>query len=101
MTITWHSMPQCSKKRGASIARDGPSRSLHWRPRSAPPPMTQPPNQRPLEDGITTDLRERLSYGGYLQLPTLLSAQAPLSKPAHHDEMLFIVQHQVAELWMK
>jgi tryptophan 2,3-dioxygenase len=63
--------------------------------------MTQPPNQRPLEAGITTDLRERLSYGGYLQLPTLLSAQSPLSAPAHHDEMLFIVQHQVAELWMK
>jgi tryptophan 2,3-dioxygenase len=63
--------------------------------------MSQPPNQRPLEEGITTDLRERLSYGGYLQLPTLLSAQSPLSKPAHHDEMLFIVQHQVAELWMK
>jgi tryptophan 2,3-dioxygenase len=63
--------------------------------------MTQPPNQRPLEAGITTDLRERLSYGGYLQLPTLLSAQSPLSNPAHHDEMLFIVQHQVAELWMK
>ena len=63
--------------------------------------MTEPSNQRPLEDGITTDLRERLSYGGYLQLPTLLSAQKPLSSPAHHDEMLFIVQHQVAELWMK
>ncbi|HTM20696.1 MAG TPA: tryptophan 2,3-dioxygenase family protein [Kofleriaceae bacterium] len=63
--------------------------------------MTQPPNQRPLEAGITTDLRERLSYGGYLQLPTLLSAQSPLSNPPHHDEMLFIVQHQVAELWMK
>ena len=63
--------------------------------------MTQPPNQRPLEQGITTDLGERLSYGGYLQLETLLSAQRPLSDPAHHDEMLFIVQHQVAELWMK
>jgi len=63
--------------------------------------MTQPPNQRPLEQGITTDLGERLSYGGYLQLDTLLSAQRPLSDPAHHDEMLFIVQHQVSELWMK
>ena len=63
--------------------------------------MSDTPNQRPLEEGITTDLRERLSYGGYLQLPTLLSAQLPLSNPAHHDEMLFIVQHQVAELWMK
>jgi tryptophan 2,3-dioxygenase len=63
--------------------------------------MTQPPNQRPLEAGITTDLGERLSYGGYLQLDTLLSAQRPLSNPQHHDELLFIVQHQVAELWMK
>lgn len=63
--------------------------------------MTQPPNQRPLEEGITTDLGERLSYGGYLQLDTLLSAQRPLSNPVHHDELLFIVQHQVAELWMK
>ena len=36
-------------------------------------------NQRDLEAEITTDLRDRLSYGGYLQLPTLLSAQKPLS----------------------
>lgn len=63
--------------------------------------MPQPPNQRPIEAGITTDLGERLSYSGYLQLETLLSAQQPLSRPAHHDEMLFIIQHQVAELWMK
>jgi tryptophan 2,3-dioxygenase len=58
-----------------------------------------------LEPGIITDLRERLSYGGYLQLPRLLSAQTPLSgrdgAAARHDEMLFIIQHQVAELWMK
>ncbi len=58
-------------------------------------------NRRELEQGIETDLRDRLSYGGYLQLDTLLSAQLPLSEPQHHDEMLFIVQHQVAELWMK
>ena len=64
-------------------------------------PMHQPPNQRPLEQGITTDLGERLTYSGYLQLDTLLAAQQPLSRPVHHDEMLFIVQHQVAELWMK
>ena len=63
--------------------------------------MTDPTNQRALEQGITTDLRDRLSYGGYLQLDTLLSAQKPLSDPPHHDEMLFIVQHQVAELWLK
>jgi tryptophan 2,3-dioxygenase len=58
-------------------------------------------NRRDLEQGLETDLRDRLSYGGYLQLDTLLSAQKPLSTPSHHDEMLFIVQHQVAELWMK
>ena len=63
--------------------------------------MSPPDNQRPLEQGITTDLRDRLSYSGYLQLPTLLSAQVPLTDPPYHDEMLFIVQHQVAELWLK
>ena len=63
--------------------------------------MSQPPNQRALEQGITTDLKDRLTYGGYLQLDTLLSAQKPLSDPPHHDEMLFIVQHHVSELWLK
>lgn len=63
--------------------------------------MPELPNQRPIEAGITTDLGERLTYSGYLQLDALLSAQQPLSQPAHHDEMLFIIQHQVAELWMK
>jgi tryptophan 2,3-dioxygenase len=63
--------------------------------------MTSDPNQRPLESGIELDLRNRLSYGGYLQLDQLLSAQKPLSDPPHHDEMLFIIQHQTSELWMK
>ena len=58
-------------------------------------------NQRPLESGIELDLRDRLTYGGYLQLDQLLSAQKPLSNPPHHDEMLFIIQHQTSELWMK
>lgn len=58
-------------------------------------------NRRDLEQGIEIDLRDRLTYGGYLQLDTLLSAQLPLSNPPHHDEMLFIVQHHVSELWMK
>ncbi len=61
--------------------------------------MTQ--NQRDLEAGIELDLNGRLTYGGYLRLDALLSSQRPLSAPPHHDEMLFIVQHQVAELWMK
>ena len=58
-------------------------------------------NERPLEAGIHTDLSGRMTYGGYLQLDRLLSAQHPVSDPQHHDEMLFIVQHQVSELWMK
>jgi tryptophan 2,3-dioxygenase len=60
-----------------------------------------PDNQRDLEAGLELDLEDRLTYGGYLQLERLLSAQQPLSNPPHHDEMLFIIQHQVAELWMK
>ena len=63
--------------------------------------MTTQENQRALEQDITTDLRDRLTYSGYLQLDTLLSAQQPLSDPPHHDELLFIVQHQTSELWMK
>ncbi|MEL7310120.1 MAG: tryptophan 2,3-dioxygenase family protein [Pseudomonadota bacterium] len=57
--------------------------------------------QREMERGIHTDLSRRENYSAYLQLEQLLSSQTPLSDPAHHDEMLFIVQHQVAELWMK
>lgn len=63
--------------------------------------MTDSDNLRQLESGIHTDLQQRLTYGGYLQLDRLLSAQSPLSDPPHHDEMLFIVQHQVSELWLK
>jgi tryptophan 2,3-dioxygenase len=58
-------------------------------------------NQRPVESGIVNDFSERLSYSGYLSLDGLLAQQRPLSQPPHHDEMLFIVQHQVSELWMK
>ncbi len=42
-----------------------------------------------------------MSYASYLHLPTLLSAQHPVSQPEHHDEMLFIIQHQTTELWLK
>jgi tryptophan 2,3-dioxygenase len=51
------------------------------------------------DPGIITDLGRESSYGGYLQLETLLSAQKPRS--SHHDELLFIIQHQTSELWMK
>ena len=42
-----------------------------------------------------------LTYGSYLKVPELLSLQQPLSDPAHHDELLFILIHQVYELWFK
>jgi tryptophan 2,3-dioxygenase len=45
--------------------------------------------------------REFLDYAAYLGLDTLLSAQHPLSDPPHHDELLFIIQHQTTELWFK
>jgi tryptophan 2,3-dioxygenase len=51
------------------------------------------------DEGVHWDLRDSLSYGQYLNLDKLLDAQHPLSY--QHDEMLFIVIHQVSELWMK
>src|SRR4051812_2832240 len=56
---------------------------------------------RDFEPGIHTDLKDRMTYTGYLHLDRLLSAQEPLSKPEHHDEMLFIIQHQTTELWFR
>jgi tryptophan 2,3-dioxygenase len=58
-------------------------------------------NRRQVEEGVTRDLRGRLTYAGYLDLDRLLSAQHPLSSPEHHDELLFIIQHQTSELWMR
>jgi tryptophan 2,3-dioxygenase len=63
--------------------------------------MSEGENRRAIEPGVTRDLRGRQTYAGYLQLDRLLGAQTPLSAPEHHDEMLFIVQHQTAELWMR
>jgi tryptophan 2,3-dioxygenase len=51
------------------------------------------------EESAQLDFSRTMSYGDYLQLDAILGAQKPLS-PAH-DEMLFIVQHQTSELWMK
>jgi tryptophan 2,3-dioxygenase len=45
------------------------------------------------------DLRGRLGYAQYLQLDAVLSAQRP--RTAAHDELLFIIQHQATELWIK
>jgi len=56
---------------------------------------------RELEATIVTDLDRPSSYAGYLCLDQILSAQKPRSPHGHHDEMLFIIQHQTSELWMK
>ena len=61
--------------------------------------MTKKPEDIVREENALTDFSRSMSYGDYLQLDVLLNAQKPLS-PAH-DEMLFIVQHQTSELWMK
>ncbi len=51
------------------------------------------------EEGAQLDFSKDMSYGDYLKLDQVLSAQHPLSPD--HNEMLFIVQHQTSELWMK
>lgn len=49
--------------------------------------------------GARTDFTATMAYGDYLRLDRLLDAQTPLSNA--HDELLFIIQHQTSELWMK
>jgi tryptophan 2,3-dioxygenase len=51
------------------------------------------------EEGAKLDFSRDMSYGDYLKLDAVLNAQQPLSPD--HNEMLFIVQHQTSELWMK
>jgi tryptophan 2,3-dioxygenase len=59
--------------------------------------MTQPYD--PAAEGAQMAFDGRMSYGDYLRLDRILGAQAPLSDA--HDEMLFIIQHQTSELWMR
>ena len=54
---------------------------------------------QPSTDGARLDFSGAMSYGDYLQLDRVLGAQQPRSRD--HNEMLFIVQHQASELWMK
>ncbi|GAA1181582.1 tryptophan 2,3-dioxygenase family protein [Ornithinimicrobium humiphilum] len=56
---------------------------------------------RDLESGIERDFSRNLSYGEYLDLGSVLSAQHPRAVPPRHDELLFIIQHQTSELWLK
>jgi tryptophan 2,3-dioxygenase len=70
-------------------------------PPEAPPPAdADAATQVDLSDeGVHWDLGASLSYSQYLRLDRLLDAQKPLSR--EHDEMLFIIVHQVSELWMR
>ncbi|MCT8999537.1 tryptophan 2,3-dioxygenase [Chelativorans intermedius] len=62
--------------------------------------MTRPATPYdPAQDGAQMEFDGRMSYGDYLALDKVLSAQNPISNA--HDEMLFIIQHQTSELWMK
>src|SRR5690606_37085050 len=59
--------------------------------------MTKLPD--PAADGAQMSFDGRMSYGDYLAIDQILTAQKPLSSA--HDEMLFIIQHQTSELWMR
>ena len=63
---------------------------------------SEPPSRNPVDlsdEQVYWDLGESRSYGEYLALAQILSAQRPVSM--EHDEMLFIIIHQASELWMK
>ncbi len=66
---------------------------------SAPTVGAVVPEAIVLEEGAQLDFSQRMSYGDYLALDAILTAQHPRSPD--HNEMLFIVQHQTSELWMK
>jgi tryptophan 2,3-dioxygenase len=61
--------------------------------------MTSRAPYDPAAEGAETDFSARMSYGDYLRIDEILGAQSPLSDA--HDELLFIVQHQTSELWMR
>jgi tryptophan 2,3-dioxygenase len=66
----------------------------------SPPPADEAATRVDLSDeAVHWDLGNSLSYSQYLRLDRLLDAQKPLS--TEHDEMLFIIVHQVSELWMR
>ena len=61
--------------------------------------MTAQRDYDPAREGAQMNFDGRMSYGEYLHLDRVLGAQAPLTDA--HDEMLFIIQHQTSELWMR
>ena len=54
-----------------------------------------------IEPGVITPSDAMITYSSYLKVTELISLQSRLSEPAKHDEMLFIIIHQVYELWFK
>jgi len=73
----------------------------HHNPTSPATPAAAPglPESIVHDEKALLDFSKHMSYGDYLQLDAILTAQHPRSTA--HDEMLFIVQHQTSELWMK
>lgn len=63
------------------------------------PQTASSPENIVYDEKAQLDFSNTMSYGDYLQLDSILDAQKPLSPD--HNEMLFIVQHQTSELWMK
>ena len=61
--------------------------------------MTKNTNYDPSREGAQMNFDGRMSYGDYLRLDQILAAQRPLTDA--HDEMLFVIQHQTSELWMR
>ena len=61
--------------------------------------MASKPEDIVREENAQLDFSQSMTYGDYLQLDAILGAQKPLSPD--HNEMLFIIQHQTSELWMK
>ena len=68
-------------------------------PKTPPASESSLPERIVHEESAQLDFSAAMSYGDYLQLDAILGAQKPLS--LDHNEMLFIVQHQTSELWMK
>lgn len=63
--------------------------------------MSAPDRLSHYDPDTITNLHGKLDYAAYLQLEKVLDAQRPLSRPEHHDELLFIIQHQTTELWFR
>ena len=70
-----------------------------YKPDAAPAAAAGLPESIVHEEKAQLDFSQSMSYGDYLKLDDILNAQAPRSPD--HNEMLFIVQHQTSELWMK